>query len=548
MSRYEVTTGKSPRFWEIKVTGKQIQTRSGRVGSNGRLLDPKVFDTEEQARKKAEKDIAAKLRKDYVLVDDDTSDQAHNPELADAILQSPDADGPYLVYGDWLQSQGDARGELVMVHQQLAARPDDAKLRKTEKKLLGKLAPSRLAQMARKKRSPKKALSGYSDLQWRLGFLDSARVARNTERPPYTIRELVASLLAHPSAQVLRSLTIGALAVKGDYDYSQVVEEIRLAAPVSLRELFLADFDVEEHADMSAVTLGDVSGLYPVLPRLESLHLRAGTMDVGDMQLPSLRALTMTTPLFEERTLYAVADASWPQLARLQLTSGGTCPPLAGLSALLAADGVTRLRELAITHTSSTGDIWRGALADAALLPRLQVLDLSHGDLGDDDARALLAQRDRLQHLQVLDLQANQLSEDMAAALASLCASVRLGNQRPPSSGGLVLTDQQIVEFAPDNRSILAARKIAKPKNWPLLGHDGETVMGGECLGSRGSIYKVEVDVEDMESRCECPSQKYPCKHAISLLILAQSHPIENPLPAGWRDSIDDYRYDYGWE
>ena len=110
----------------------------------------------------------------------------------------------------------------------------------------------------------------------------------------------------------------------------------------------------------------------------------------------------------------------------------------------------------------------------------------------------------------------------------------------------MILTDRQITEFAPDNRSILAARKIAKPEKWPMVGHEGDSVIGGECQGS--SLYKVEVDLKEMESRCECPSQKYPCKHAIALLILAQSQPITEPLPAGWRSRIDDYRYDHGWE
>jgi uncharacterized Zn finger protein len=58
----------------------------------------------------------------------------------------------------------------------------------------------------------------------------------------------------------------------------------------------------------------------------------------------------------------------------------------------------------------------------------------------------------------------------------------------------------------------------------------------------------VYVDVEEMEAGCTCPSQQYPCKHAIALLILAQSHPITDELPLYWMDNVEDNRYDGIWE
>lgn len=549
MPRYESGTGANRRFWEIDVIDNQLRTRHGRVGSNGRLSDPKTFKTAEDAHKDANKRIAGKVRQGFERVDDHVLAMAEDPALIEAIIDGagPTHEGPYLVYSDWLQSQGDARGELIMVQKQLQADPDNTTLQKTEDKLIKKLSPERLYKMHKKKRSKNKRKdSGYTHLDWKLGFIVGARVARNSERPPYTIRELTTTLLAHPSARVLRSLEIGALGGKGDYDYTHVVEAIRRAAPTSLRHLTLAEFDGEEHADLSASTLGDISGLYPVLPRLETLHLRAGTMDIGDIVLPSLRTLAITTIVFEQRALQSVAQASWPHLASLRLRAGGTALPYAGIADIGTAPDMKALRNLSLEHTDETGEVWRGVLRDSALLSRLDTLALPYGSLTDHDVDDLLAQRHQLEHLRLLDLQGNYLSEDATRAIHGVCKSVLLSNQRPPASSRDSFTDQQINEFAPDAKSILAARKIAKPNKWLLLGSDGE-YLWGRCQGS--SLYQVFVNVDDMESACECPSQKYPCKHAIALLMLAQGNAVPtNRLPDGFLDDVESARYDSPWE
>ena len=537
MARYETGTGNTRRFWEITVTGPTLQTRDGRVGSNGRLRDPKVFASEADALSEAEKRIAGKLRDGFELVDDDIGGLAENPALAEAIKDNPDDDGAYLVYADWLQAQGDKRGRLATLQQQLQQRPDDPGLRREENKLMKTLAPARLARMASKKRNRKRAQSGYSELHWRYGFIDGARIARNSDRPPHTVRELTAALLRHPSARLLRTLIIGPLAMRGENDYGPVIAEICAAAPASLRELFIADFDVAEHADLSSTTLGDVSGLYSALPRLRALHLRAGSLELGAVCAPTLRSLTVTTGLFDERALTAIAAAPWPELAHLRLEASGPALPFAGLSAIGAAPDMAALRHFALINTSELGNVWREILRDSPLLARLQVLDLSHGDLSDDDAQHLLAGRESLKHLRTLDLSGNFLSADVSAALRDLGPEVKLVGQRSPTVSSIALTDQQIVEFAPDGRSLMAARKVARPDKWSALGTLRNRWLGGMCQGS--DMYKVYVDVEDMESRCTCPSQKHPCKHAIALLIMAQSHPMPGDLPASFMDEVD---------
>ena len=39
------------------------------------------------------------------------------------IIESPDDDGPRLVYADWLEEQGDARAELVRIQEEMLTTP-----------------------------------------------------------------------------------------------------------------------------------------------------------------------------------------------------------------------------------------------------------------------------------------------------------------------------------------------------------------------------------------------------------------------------------------
>lgn len=541
--RYESGMEASRRFWEIEVIGAEVQTRHGRVGTDGRLSEPKVFGTPGEARAEAERRIADRRKKGYEPVDDDVTGQACNPELVEAILRRPDDDAPYLVYGDWLQGQGDARGELVAVQHQLRQRPDDPLLQKREKALIRELMPARLGQVVKKKHGPGKAESGYCEVIWRLGFIVAARIGRNSDRPPYTVRELVAALLAHPAAQVLQSLTIGALGSVDDYDYRDVVRELCLARPRTLRELVLADF-APEHSELAASSLGDVSCLFRVLPRLERLHLRGGSMLLDDIDAPCLRELAITTCSFDARMVQAIGVASWPSLAVLGLRDGGAAFPASGLSSLLWPRHMPALRGLAILDTSDTVAIWQ-VLADSPLLPQLEVLDLSGGSLTDADIDVLLARREAFAHLRRLVLEANHLSDRGAAALISLCADVRVGGQRPVVPTGVSVTEQQLLDFAPDAKSMAAARKLVEPDRWPELGRE-DGVLWGRCQGSE--LYNVYVDTDAMESGCTCPSMKYPCKHALALLMMAQAHPVpDEPPPDGFIESCAVRHGGAGW-
>jgi hypothetical protein len=106
---------------------------------------------------------------------------------------------------------------------------------------------------------------------------------------------------------------------------------------------------------------------------------------------------------------------------------------------------------------------------------------------------------------------------------------------------GVELTVEQALALAPDASSATAGRKLAKPADWRNLGRS-EFALWGECQGS--ALYQTRVDLRDYASKCSCPSRKFPCKHALGLLVLAAASPEVVPSSGApeWVESWLDQR------
>ncbi|MGP4094636.1 SWIM zinc finger family protein [Nonomuraea sp. KM90] len=90
----------------------------------------------------------------------------------------------------------------------------------------------------------------------------------------------------------------------------------------------------------------------------------------------------------------------------------------------------------------------------------------------------------------------------------------------------------QVLALAPDAPSQKAAQGVAAPGKWSLRGTTG-TVLYGECKGSGAKPYLACVDLTEPAYRCSCPSRKFPCKHALGLLLLwsADAVPVQEAAP-----------------
>ena len=92
------------------------------------------------------------------------------------------------------------------------------------------------------------------------------------------------------------------------------------------------------------------------------------------------------------------------------------------------------------------------------------------------------------------------------------------------------ISPEQALQYAPDDSSVKAAKKLAAINHWQILHQhatsDGKTLIWGEIRGS--SLYQASIILsEPFNFACDCPSFKKPCKHGIALLVCL---PIPLPL------------------
>ena len=76
----------------------------------------------------------------------------------------------------------------------------------------------------------------------------------------------------------------------------------------------------------------------------------------------------------------------------------------------------------------------------------------------------------------------------------------------------------RVLDLAPDESSRRSAGALGRPGPWQGAGVAGD-VLWGLCAGSGKNPYQVVVDLSGPAYKCSCPSRKFPCKHALGLLL-----------------------------
>ncbi|MEU1313692.1 SWIM zinc finger family protein [Streptomyces tibetensis] len=88
---------------------------------------------------------------------------------------------------------------------------------------------------------------------------------------------------------------------------------------------------------------------------------------------------------------------------------------------------------------------------------------------------------------------------------------------------GVRWTADQVLALAPDAASRKAGSKLGAAGPWSEAGCSDEGTVWGLCKGSGSKPYQTIVDIADASGpayKCTCPSRKFPCKHALGLLLL----------------------------
>lgn len=99
---------------------------------------------------------------------------------------------------------------------------------------------------------------------------------------------------------------------------------------------------------------------------------------------------------------------------------------------------------------------------------------------------------------------------------------------------GVRWTADQVLALAPDAASRKAGSKLGAAGPWSEAGSSDEGTVWGLCAGSGSKPYQTVIDVADSTGpayKCSCPSRKFPCKHALGLLLLWAGE--EGTVPRG---------------
>jgi uncharacterized protein (TIGR02996 family) len=384
-----------------------------------------------------------------------------------AILDQPDDPASYAAYADWLQEQGDPRGEFIRVQLALEdeVRPPEERraLQAREKELLdsherdwlGELAPHLLD---RGESTP------HVEHRWRWGFLSALSAQCLTTR-------FAQALAAAPAARFLRELRVSGEAryfsrireaqergpnrppprvatPVGVHDHWELLELIGAPCLRGLRVFQMGDVDGEPPEDGWGDCHTYAPGLEHVvagMPRVEELHLLCKAYDPRRLfALPNLTRLRVLRVYHlgvrdEEGVRYEYpldVLASNPALAHLthllfhphmpeyhpetydEEQRTGRHPsflPLGQVRALVRSPHLKSLTHLQL-RLSNMGDAGVREVIDSGILARLKWLDLRHGCITDEGAR-LLADCPDARRLEHLDLSRNAVSAEGLALL-----------------------------------------------------------------------------------------------------------------------------------
>jgi uncharacterized protein (TIGR02996 family) len=310
-----------------------------------------------------------------------------NAPLLRAIDASPSDPAPYLVYADWLQQQGDPRGQLIILDHALLERPEAGELLRELTHLLNRY-PSLM---------PERAFHASRFC----GFVRSLALTAGSA-------EEIRTALLHPSSRFLRELSLELFAthrVGGE----ELIAAMRLASP-HLSSLTLR----------SARMLGEQTGvgrLVEALPALRHLKIRHGGWSLADLGPSELSTLE----LFDVDLSTVSAELVLPRLRSLIVSSYRQ--RFEAIEHVLFKRNFPALRHLGLCDLRMPKASCR-ALARSDLVPQLESLDLSGSTLRDAGLRELLASR-ALAHLSQLDLSRTEVTPAaLEAARSALRAEI----------------------------------------------------------------------------------------------------------------------------
>ena len=445
MARYEFSDGKSNKFWEVEVDGDTVNVCYGRLGTDGQT-STKVYSSAAEAQAQADKQAKSKMKKGYALVESKAASKPKKPasagdELLAAVQNDPSDTSAWSVYADFLQGEGDPRGELLALGLQLA----EKKSKKLQSRVDELIAEHREKWLTKELHE---ALADWNtdewpedevqlQLQWHYEtFIRAVKVRSGWEGEPTD--KTWRALVKLPIMDVAEEIRVGlppAEDAEAEFP-SSILALAKGGKRPSVRTLIVGDYEFPDETEITWTNIGNAGSLLPVFPNLTRFEVQGGSIEIAKLEHKKLEHVEIRTAGLPKKTVKAVGSAVLPECTHLEVWLGnderGFDGNVGQLKNLLQGKGVPKLKYLGLKNSEITDDLAK-ALAKAPILDQLEVLDLSLGTLTDAGARALLNAKTSLKKLKKLDLDENFLSDEMCEELtAALGNVVYLPNQEEP--------------------------------------------------------------------------------------------------------------------
>jgi hypothetical protein len=345
-----------------------------------------------------------------------------------------------MVYADWLQSEGDPRGELIVVQHALESK-DEKKLRDRAAAILDEHGPMLLGPLREHaKTMDSKQADAFS---LRRGFLDSVRISYNSyaaDDQPFDAPQFLADVLKHPSAALLREIVLAELNT-GEWSnehgssqvYQPLIDAIANAKPQALRDLTVGEYEYPDDTEISWTWIGSLAEIWGACPRLRTLRVQGGSIELGKIVAPELESAAFVTGGLPQKAVRSIASASWPKLERLEVWLGaeeyGAGGTLEDVLPILDGKGLPKLKHLALKNCEF-GDEIAASIGKSKILAQLDTLDLSMSILTDQGAQAMSSTASAFAHLSLLDVSDGYLGNEGVRLVEGLAKKVKTGDQR----------------------------------------------------------------------------------------------------------------------
>ena len=344
--------------------------------------------------------------------------------LEAAIFADPENLDAWAVYGDWLQERGDPRGEIVSLEIRAARGKISAAEAKRCEELYEEHAAQWLGEFLDDALEMQPNDEEVLDLEWRFGFIDTAKVRTVADYSGPHVDALFRELIQLDAFRFIHELRLGLNDLAGGSSFDPAMQALsKLGQVASLRRLVVGDFELEEQ-ELTWVHVGNCGRLWSGMPNLEHCKLRGSGIELGVLEHAKLETLVIETAGLIKTSVASLGKCKLPELTRLEAWLGtgyrseehGEHGSIEDLQPMLSGEGVPKLAHLGLQNCDYADDI-AVALASAPIVSQLESLDLSMGTMGADGARALIEHAGRLSHLAAINLDHNCIDETEVAAL-----------------------------------------------------------------------------------------------------------------------------------